>query len=172
VSIEGSRDDDARRLRRGALAGLDVAQAELVEELLHQLSLVICTATEGSAADRVRVLVITKDVWSLRLGWDISFTGGGLDSLQLVPTETNLGGTHQIAVAVYDDDKIVWLDADKGMTQSHVDVFDEPYAVVREKAIESRILATSQYRVLGKLTDDDLFIEKWLLKTQIVTRVA
>jgi hypothetical protein len=48
----------------------------------------------------------------------------------------------------------------------------EPYVVVREKASESRILAASNYRVLGKLTDDDLFIEKWLLKTQIVTRVA
>jgi hypothetical protein len=69
--------------------------------LLHQLSLVICAATEGSEDGRVRVLVITKDVWSLRLGWDISFTGGGLDSLQLVPTETNLGGTHQIALARY-----------------------------------------------------------------------
>ncbi|HMI85585.1 MAG TPA: hypothetical protein VK550_15920 [Polyangiaceae bacterium] len=69
--------------------------------LLHQLSLVICTATYGSAADQVRVLVITKDVWSLRLGWDISFTGGGLDSLQLVPTETNFGGTHQIVLARY-----------------------------------------------------------------------
>jgi hypothetical protein len=69
--------------------------------LLHQLSLVICTATTGSSPDQVRVLVITKDVWSLRLGWDISFTGGGLDSLQFVPTETNLGGTHQIALARY-----------------------------------------------------------------------
>ncbi|HSE23376.1 MAG TPA: hypothetical protein VLB68_17035 [Pyrinomonadaceae bacterium] len=48
----------------------------------------------------------------------------------------------------------------------------EPYRVVREKASESRILAASNYRVLGKLTDDDVFIEKWLLKTQIVTRVA
>jgi hypothetical protein len=69
--------------------------------LLQQLSLVICTATEGTSADRVRVLVISKDVWSLRLGWDISITGGGLNSLQLVPTETNLGGTHQIALARY-----------------------------------------------------------------------
>jgi hypothetical protein len=69
--------------------------------LLQQLSLVICTATVGSSADRVRVLVITKDVWSLRMGWDISITGGGLDSLQLVPTETNLGGSHQIAYARY-----------------------------------------------------------------------
>jgi hypothetical protein len=69
--------------------------------LLQQLSLVICTATVGSSTDRVRVLVITKDVWSLRLGWDISITGGGLDSLQLVPTETNLGGTHQIVLVRY-----------------------------------------------------------------------
>ncbi|MET0591181.1 MAG: hypothetical protein ABW133_00675, partial [Polyangiaceae bacterium] len=67
--------------------------------LLQQLSLVVCTATQGSTADSVRVLVITKDVWSLRMGWDISITGGGLDSLQLVPTETNLGGTQQIAFA-------------------------------------------------------------------------
>ena len=69
--------------------------------LLQQLSLVICTATVGRSTDQVRVLVITKDVWSLRLGWDLSFTGGGLDSLQLVPTETNLGGSHQIAHARY-----------------------------------------------------------------------
>jgi hypothetical protein len=68
---------------------------------LQQLSLVICAATAGSTADSVRVLVITKDVWSLRMGWDISYTGGGLDSLSLVPTETNLGGTHQTAYARY-----------------------------------------------------------------------
>jgi hypothetical protein len=48
----------------------------------------------------------------------------------------------------------------------------EPYTVVREKASESKILASSNYRVLGKLTADDVFIEKWLLKTEIVTRTA
>jgi hypothetical protein len=48
----------------------------------------------------------------------------------------------------------------------------EPYTVVREKASESKILASSNYRVLGKLTADDLFIEKWLLNAQIVTRAA
>jgi len=68
---------------------------------LPQLSLVICTATVGSSSDRVRVLVITKDVWSLRLGWDVSYIGGGLESLQLVPTETNLGGTHHTVLARY-----------------------------------------------------------------------
>jgi hypothetical protein len=48
----------------------------------------------------------------------------------------------------------------------------EPYTVIREKASESKILMASNYRVLGKLTDDDLFIEKWLLKTPIVTRTS
>ena len=48
----------------------------------------------------------------------------------------------------------------------------EPYTVVREKAIESRILAASSYRVLGKVTADDVFIRKWLLKTEITTRTA
>ena len=50
--------------------------------------------------------------------------------------------------------------------------YGEPYAVVREKASESKILAASQYRVLGKITADDVFMEKWLLRTEIVTRVA
>jgi hypothetical protein len=48
----------------------------------------------------------------------------------------------------------------------------EPYMVVREKANESKILAASNYRVLGKLTADDLLIEKWLLSKEIVTRTA
>jgi hypothetical protein len=48
----------------------------------------------------------------------------------------------------------------------------DPYKVVREKAIESKILTASNYRVLGKITGDDQFIEKWLLKSQIVTRTA
>jgi hypothetical protein len=68
---------------------------------LPQLSLVVCTATRAKAEGQVRVLVITKDVWSLRLGWDGLYVGGGLESLQLVPTEMNLGGSHQIAFLRY-----------------------------------------------------------------------
>jgi len=68
---------------------------------LPQLSLVLCTATRARSEGQVRVLVITKDVWSLRLGWDVLYVGGGLESLQLVPTETNLGGSHQIALLRY-----------------------------------------------------------------------
>ena len=48
----------------------------------------------------------------------------------------------------------------------------EPYTVIREKATDSKILASSNYRVLGKITADDQFIEKWLLNTQIGTRTT
>jgi len=68
---------------------------------LPQLSLVLCAATRGREDGAVRVLIVTKDVWSLRLGWDVVYVGRGLESLQLVPTETNLGGTHQIALVRY-----------------------------------------------------------------------
>ncbi|HEU4715035.1 MAG TPA: hypothetical protein VFS76_26035 [Pyrinomonadaceae bacterium] len=42
----------------------------------------------------------------------------------------------------------------------------EPYAVVKEKAIESKILASSNYRVLGNVFADDLFIQNWLTQTR------
>jgi len=42
--------------------------------------------------------------------------------------------------------------------------------VVKEEASESRILAASNYRVLGKISADDSLIEKWLLGTEIATR--
>jgi hypothetical protein len=48
----------------------------------------------------------------------------------------------------------------------------EPYMVVREKASESKILAASNYRVLGKVTADGRLMEKWLLRKEIVTRIA
>lgn len=61
----------------------------------HQLSLVLCVALRGSAPDRVRLLVITKDVWSLRLNSSYTFENGRLQYLLLQPSEENLLGTHQ-----------------------------------------------------------------------------
>ena len=63
---------------------------------LPQLSLVLTLATRGSAPDKVRLVVITKDVWSLRPNWNLQLTPFGLQSLSLQPAETNLAGTHQI----------------------------------------------------------------------------
>ncbi|APR85532.1 Hypothetical protein A7982_10881 [Minicystis rosea] len=62
---------------------------------LAQLSLVLTVPLRGSATDRVRLLVITKDVWSLRLNSDFRFAGGRLQYLLLQPSEMNLLGTHQ-----------------------------------------------------------------------------
>ena len=47
----------------------------------------------------------------------------------------------------------------------------EPYTVVKEKAIESRILAGSNYRVLGNVLADDRLIGNWLTGNAISTKV-
>ena len=64
--------------------------------LTQQLSLVIVVPLRGSAKDRVRVLVIVRDIWSLRLNNDFSFTGHGLQTLHLQPIEQNLAGLHTV----------------------------------------------------------------------------
>jgi hypothetical protein len=64
---------------------------------LPQLSLVLALATKGSAPDRVRLLVITKDVWSLRPNWNFQLANGGIFMLSAQPAETNLAGTQTIA---------------------------------------------------------------------------
>jgi hypothetical protein len=68
---------------------------------LPQLSIVLVLATEGSAPDRVRLLVITKDVWSLRSSWNLIATSGGLEQFELHPEERNLLGTHQTVSATF-----------------------------------------------------------------------
>jgi hypothetical protein len=62
---------------------------------LPQLSMVLCVPVRGSRPDRVRLLVVTKDVWSLRLNSDWRIAGGRLERLALQPTEENLFGSHQ-----------------------------------------------------------------------------
>jgi hypothetical protein len=58
---------------------------------LSQVSLVLCVPMRGSAPDRVRLVVITKDVWSLYPDFDIAGTGRAT-TLTLQPKETNLAG--------------------------------------------------------------------------------
>jgi hypothetical protein len=80
---------------------------------LPQLSVILVVTARGTSPDRVRIVVITKDVWSLRLNWDISLTpsiqrsakGGsslqGLEFLELQPAEWNVGGIHQTASGLF-----------------------------------------------------------------------
>jgi surface antigen Omp85-like protein len=61
---------------------------------LRQLSLVLVVALPGSAPGRVRVLVVVRDVWSLRLNTSFSVSSHGLKSFLLEPSEENLAGLH------------------------------------------------------------------------------
>ncbi|HEY3254324.1 MAG TPA: hypothetical protein VGJ91_10260, partial [Polyangiaceae bacterium] len=68
---------------------------------LQQLSIVLIVPVQGSRPDRVRVLVITKDVWSLRLNWALELSNSHITSLVLNPSEENLFGTHAIVGALF-----------------------------------------------------------------------
>ncbi len=61
---------------------------------LRQLSLVLIVPVRGSSEGRVRVLVIAKDVWSLRANYDLALGNQGLSYLLLNPSEENFLGTH------------------------------------------------------------------------------
>lgn len=62
-----------------------------------QVSIVIIVPIRGSTPDKVGVLIITKDIWSLRLSFDVAVTPGGVENFLLVPQETNLFGWHHTA---------------------------------------------------------------------------
>jgi len=71
--------------------------ARNLRKLSGQLSLVIVVAVKGKSANGVRVLLITKDVWSLRLNSSFRVAGGALEALYLQPSEQNVFGTHHVA---------------------------------------------------------------------------
>ncbi len=73
-------DESARNLRR-----------------IRQLSLVLVAALKGSKPDRVKLLVITKDIWSLRLNSDFRLANDQLEYLLIEPSEENLAGLHHSA---------------------------------------------------------------------------
>lgn len=68
---------------------------------LVQLSVVLVVATPGSDEGKVRVVVITKDVWSLRLNWNVVVNAGGLEQLYLQPSEFNVAGIHHNASGTF-----------------------------------------------------------------------
>ena len=79
---------------------LDETERNL-RRLSAQVTVGLAVPMKGSAPDRVRILVISKDVWSLRLNWDLQANAGGLESLTLKPSETNLFGIHHVAAASF-----------------------------------------------------------------------
>jgi DNA-binding beta-propeller fold protein YncE len=55
-----------------------------------------------------------------------------------------LGASHRLAIAVYHDAKVVFLDADSGQVSGQTDVFDEPYGVVSDSG-GRRVYVTLSY---------------------------
>ncbi|HVJ88777.1 MAG TPA: hypothetical protein VM580_03170 [Labilithrix sp.] len=59
-----------------------------------QISLVVIVPVKSAEPGKVDLLVITKDIWSLRLSLDVAATPGGIENLIIVPQETNFLGRH------------------------------------------------------------------------------
>src|SRR6185295_3359300 len=74
----------------------DHATSDETERNLRALglfSVVLALPMMGSNESSVRYLILTKDLWSLRVGWDGRINKGVVDYLALSPTEFNLFGT-------------------------------------------------------------------------------
>lgn len=65
---------------------------------------------------------------------------------------TFLGNTHQLATAIYNEDRVVFLDADAGKITGQTDVFDEPYGVV-STSNGSNVFVTLDYP--GRIVEID-----------------
>lgn len=86
------------------------AESERNLRAFAQFSIVLLVPVRGKQPDTVRILVITKDVWSLRVSWDPNIVNGKLTSLSLAPAETNLFGTTQTVLAtLYLDPNNYWV---------------------------------------------------------------
>jgi DNA-binding beta-propeller fold protein YncE len=74
----------------------------------------------------------------------------GLRKLREIPVGAKpegvsfLGDSYDLAVAVYADDKVVFLNAETGDIQGETEVFDEPYGVVSTRAGD-RVFVTLSY---------------------------
>ncbi len=68
---------------------------------LRQQSLVVILALKGSTAGHVRLLVLGKDIWSLRLNTAYRLTGRGLEALFVEPSEENLFGMRRSILSMF-----------------------------------------------------------------------
>lgn len=71
---------------------------------IKQLSLVLILPVQTRDPKLIRLLVITKDVWSLRLDTAYSSRNYGIEHLALQPSEINLFGTHLAVAGRYEYD--------------------------------------------------------------------
>jgi hypothetical protein len=129
--------DEGERFRRRTVY-------ETARNLRHvpQLSIVLIVAARGSSPDRVRVLVITKDVWSLRLNWALQSANGHINALTLNPSEENWFGTHATVGGLFLLDPATYS---LGLTLSHRRLFGtHVLGVVAANVISNRNTGASE----------------------------
>lgn len=76
---------------------LDEVARNMRARMPFQVSLVVIIPVVSKEPGKVDLLVITKDVWSLRLSFDVAATPGGVENIVIVPQETNVAGLHHTA---------------------------------------------------------------------------
>jgi hypothetical protein len=124
-------------------AGLQVERIRLAQQASE---LIILSLTSEDHVQRFSRLPIERFVAAVRA------QGPGL---YIVGLDLHVG------FILHEDDEVDFI---------HVS-FVHPRVVVREPALLSPVLASSQYRVLGKISADDALLRKWLLQERIATRV-
>lgn len=88
----------------------DLWDAEVAAETRRRLtdptlsSLVVVVPVRAAQPGSVNLLVVTRDIWSLRLNSDFEYQAGVLSMLRLQPSENNLFGWRKTLVAVFDMD--------------------------------------------------------------------
>lgn len=78
-----------------------VLETERNLRAIRQHSLANVVAARGSEPGKIRLLVVVKDVWSLRLNSNIEAGSTGLETLLLNPTEENILGTRTTVGLLY-----------------------------------------------------------------------
>jgi hypothetical protein len=91
------------------------------------LSLVLIVPVNDGNPNEVRVLVITKDVWSLRLNSDFEIANHSLNYLLLNPSEENLFGTHASVGALF---VLLPHTYSAGLVLVHRRLFGSPFSAV------------------------------------------
>ena len=87
-----------------------VSESERNLRELRQLSAVVIVPLRTGDPETVDVLVIAKDIWSLRLNSDYRVINGELELLMLQPAEENLAGTHRRLLGnfIYEPDTLTF----------------------------------------------------------------
>lgn len=79
---------------------IDETARNIRARMPFQVSLVVILPIQTGDPDTVDILLLTKDIWSLRLSFNIVGTANGVEDFTLVPQETNfLGLQHTVSTS-------------------------------------------------------------------------